>query len=104
MEETFIVFVTAPKANSATLAKGAVEQKLAACAQCLPSITSYYIWEGKTQEDEETLILFKTNAAKLEAIEAFIQAEHPYEVPQFVAIPAAKVSGPYASWLQGCLA
>ena len=47
-----IVFMTAPKRDEAErLAEILVNERLAACVQILPEITSFYHWQGKIERD-----------------------------------------------------
>ena len=86
--------------DAASLAEKIVTARLAACVQILPQMTSVYIWEGKLQKEGEHLLLIKTLPEKYEELEAFITANHSYDVPEIVAIDAEKVSGPYLEWLK----
>ena len=100
----FIVLTTCSTANeSENLAEGAVAGKLAACVQILPKMTSVYFWEGKVQKDEEHLLLIKTVPEKYEELEAFINENHSYDVPEIVAVESSNVSSKYREWLEGCL-
>lgn len=99
-----IVLVTTPnEAEAESLAARIVEARLAACVQILPRMTSVYVWEGKLQKDAEHLLLIKTLPEKYDELEAFIIANHSYDVPEIVAIDAERVSGPYLAWLNGVL-
>jgi len=99
-----IVLVTTPnEAEAESLAARIVEARLAACVQILPPMTSVYVWEGKLQKDAEHLLLIKTLPDKYDELEAFIIANHSYDVPEIVAIDAERVSGPYLAWLNGVL-
>ena len=94
------VFVTAPDGIVARqLARAAVEARCCACAQVLPEIESHYWWEGKIESGREVLIIFKTTKIRLPALEALIRREHPYKVPQIVALPISSGSSSYLAWL-----
>ena len=82
------------------LAEKIVEAKLAACVQVLPRMTSVYVWEGKLQKEGEHLLLIKTLSDKYDELEAFIKANHSYDVPEIVAIDAERVSEPYLAWIK----
>ena len=45
------------------------------------------------------LILFKTTRAKLAALEKLVVAKHPYDTPEFVALPLAEGNSKYLDWL-----
>ena len=81
------------------LAKGIVEERLAACVQVLPRMTSYFFWKGAVQREAEHLLLIKTVEEKYAAVEAYIREHHSYDVPEVAAIRAEQVSEPYAKWL-----
>ena len=99
-----IVFTTCSASNEAgKLAKKAVDGKLAACVQILPSIESVYEWKGEIITEAECLLLFKTDAETYPRLEEFIKLEHSYEVPEIFAIESAEVSKEYSSWLRGVL-
>ena len=86
-----------------TLAEKIVTQKLAACVQILPPMTSVYAWEGKLQKESEHLLLIKTLREKYDEVEAFIIANHSYEVPEIIAVDPERISEKYANWLSQSL-
>lgn len=95
-----LVLVTAPDAAVArTLARGLVEAKHAACVNVLPGLTSFYRWEGTIHEDAEVLLLIKTRAAALPALQAFVRAHHPAKVPEIVALDVAAGDRQYLDWV-----
>ena len=85
------------------LARAVVEKRLAACVQILPRLISVYVWEGKIERENEHLLLIKTLSEKYDELEAFFKANHSYETPEIVAIPAEHVEQNYASWLENYL-
>ncbi len=95
-----VVLITAPDADVARrLARRLVETSLAACVNVVPGITSVYRWEGSVHEDPEVLLVAKTRASRLPAIEALLADEHPYDVPECVALAADRVEERYRRWL-----
>ena len=96
----FVVLVTAPNLRVArTLARGALRERLVACANLVPAIESHYWWQGKMESSTEVLILFKTAKRKLAPLEKFILAHHPYDTPEFVVVPITGGTKRYLSWL-----
>lgn len=99
-----IVFTTVSSAKEAeALAHKLVESKLAACVQILPPMISVYSWKDEIEKDSEILLLIKTLPEKYDELEKFISENHPYEVPEIVAIQAEKVSESYLGWLRNYL-
>jgi periplasmic divalent cation tolerance protein len=86
-------------AEAEVLAEQLVDQRLAACVQILPKMTSVYRWEGKIEKDEEQLLMIKTSDEKFAEVEKFLLENHPYETPEIVAINAEHVSEGYLTWL-----
>ena len=80
------------------LADGLLDQRLAACVQTL-AIQSAYRWKGAVQREPEQLLLIKTRAALYPAVEAYLRAHHPYELPEIVRLPIAAGSPDYLRWL-----
>ncbi len=80
------------------MAEGAVAGGLAACAQQM-EIESSYIWEGRLSTDPEILVIFKTRSDLYDSLAEFIEARHPYEVPEIVKVPIEGGSASYLSWI-----
>lgn len=101
MENNFIiVFVTIPHAEVAQkIAKKLVHSKLAAGVNILPGMTSIYSWKGEICEVGEVLMMIKTQAALFDILSTTIKAEHPYEVPEIIAVSITAGSGSYLSWI-----
>ncbi len=96
-----VVLVTAPDAEVASgLARALVDERLAACANLVPTVRSIYRWEGALQEDDEVLLVIKTTAAKTPALSERVKALHPYDLPEVLALPAAGGSEAYLDWVR----
>lgn len=102
MDDKIVIVLTTvnDKDEGASLARGIVEEQLAACVQILPPMTSVYRWDKKIQEETEHLLLIKTTSARWNVLRSFIAANHSYSVPEIVALDAAAVSDGYAAWLR----
>lgn len=95
-----VVLVTVPDEGVAeSLSKTLVEERLVACAQVLPGLTSHYSWEGQLERSEELLVVLKAPKERLADLERRVRQLHPYEVPQFVALSASHVEEHYARWV-----
>lgn len=100
--EIAVVFVTAPDRRTArALATSALRQRLAACVNLLPGVESHYWWKGKLEVGQEVLLILKTTRHLLPALAARMQAEHPYDTPEFVVLPVNRLSQRYGDWLCG---
>ena len=94
------ILCTAPDATSAErIAEVLVAERLAACVNLVPGLTSIYRWEGKVQREAEVLLLIKAPRARFEAIAARVKALHPYTVPELIALPIDASTPDYLTWL-----
>jgi periplasmic divalent cation tolerance protein len=99
-KQALVVLCTCADAeNAAQLAKGIVGTGLAACVNVLSEIRSIYRWRGKVQDEAETLMIIKTTRARYADLEAWLRDNHPYDVPEVLALPVVAGSEPYIAWL-----
>ena len=100
MQEFIVIFVTVgSSAEGERLAFSLVEERLAACVNRIRGIQSVYRWEGKVQDENEVLVLLKTQGRQYESLKARILALHPYEVPEVIAIPVERGHQAYLDWI-----
>lgn len=96
-----VVLMTAPRGRQAVrLARGLVAARLAACVNVVPGVVSHYRWKGRLRRDAECLLVAKTAAARLPALERWVSRNHPYAVPEVVALPVRGGARPYLRWLE----
>ena len=105
MTHGFIVNCPYPsKEEARKAATAAVEQKLACCVNIFNS-QSIYVFEGKLNNDNESVCLFKTLSEKLTDLQKFIEESHPYKVPAIVTLEMKDLNKPYLDWAKqelGC--
>jgi periplasmic divalent cation tolerance protein len=100
MTDAIVVLVTAADAAEAErIARAALEAKLAACANLVPGLRSFYWWEGQIERAEEVMVLFKTRREKLEALVAVVREHHSYDVFAAVALPVLGGNPEYLHWI-----
>lgn len=97
MLSVYVTFGSAKEAE--TIAKKAVEEKLAACANFFPA-TSIYMWKGRLCREKEVIVILKTTNNKYAKLEQRIKQLHSYEVPCIVALPWKNASKKYAKWVK----
>jgi len=99
-----IVLCTTPDRETAEMiADTLVSQQLAACVNILPGVTSVYRWKGSVEHSEELLLVIKTSQTVWPMLEAQIQALHPYELPEIVAVPIKTGEAEYIQWLENSI-
>lgn len=95
-----VVLVTAgSKDEGEKLARGVVQEKLAACVNLVPGIKSLYWWEGKIEEADEVLLIMKTTHSRVEALIGWVVSHHSYSVPEVVTLKIEEGNSDYLSWV-----
>ena len=95
-----IVLTTLGESTDAVaFARVLVSDRLAACVNVLPAMTSLYWWKGSIEEDRERQLVIKTTSDRVDAIEARFHELHPYELPEFIVL-SGEASSAYLQWLQ----
>ena len=85
--------------DAENIARTLVEERLAACAQIVGPITSYYHWQGKIEKAQEWQCWCKSRRDLYDRIETTIRRLHPYQVPEILAISLSAGSADYLAWL-----
>lgn len=97
---TRVCLVTCPDAEvGKRLARELLQEKLVACVNVLPGVTSLYWWEGQIQEDSEVLLVLKTTEERLATLKERLPQLHPYSVPELLALPVQDGLAPYLQWV-----
>ena len=91
-------------ADAAALAQTLVGERLAACVNVLPVMTSVYRWQGRVEQDREQQLIIKTARTQVPALEQRLRQLHPYELPEFLVLPASGGSEAYLRWVEECTA
>jgi len=103
IEARIVLTTCATPEEAARLGRTLVEERLAACATLIPAVQSIYRWDGKVESATETLLLLKTGAAQIAALEARLHALHSYQTPEFLVLPVQAGSRGYLDWLSSSL-
>jgi periplasmic divalent cation tolerance protein len=93
------VTTTASRADARRIARALVDRRLAACVQIVGPVESTYRWQGKVTTAREWLCLIKTTQARYRQLAAAVEALHPYDTPEIIAVPIAAGSRRYLDWL-----
>lgn len=96
----YIFLVTVPNIEEGKkIAKILIEDKIVACVNIIQNIFSLYRWKGKIEEDNEHLLIIKTNEQKSNQVIDKINEIHSYENPECIGFTIEKGSESYLNWI-----
>jgi len=82
------------------VARSLVEERLAACANVIPGVRSFFFWDGRLCQEKEALILIKTMNVKAKKLMERIRKIHNYEVPEMIFFRVDKAEKNYLKWVE----
>lgn len=85
------------EADARRIGRAMVEAGHAACVNILGGAQSIFRYEGRIDEEGETLAIFKTGDAP--ALMTALRSAHPYELPVIEAWPVELTSPGVAEWI-----
>jgi len=101
MTEFIVVLITAQKEEEAAeIAKDIVAKKLAACVNIVRGVRSIYRWRGKTEDEEEVLLVVKSRLTLFPDLMKRVKELHRYTVPEIIALPIMEGAEEYLGWLK----
>jgi periplasmic divalent cation tolerance protein len=101
MSEFMVILVTCGSEEEAlSIARTLVEERLAACVNLVSPVRSIYRWEGKIWDEEEWLLIIKTQRQRFEELEEKVKSLHSYAVPEIIGLPIVEGSSSYLEWLE----
>lgn len=101
MTDIVLILTTVPSADRGdAMARSLVEERLAACVNVLPPMTSFYRWKGTVERDTECQLIVKTTRDRVAAVEARIRELHGYELPELLVLAVEAGAGTYLEWVR----
>jgi periplasmic divalent cation tolerance protein len=98
--DAIVVLTTLASADEAVnLIRALLERRLIACGNIVPGVRSIYRWEGKVADEQEVIVLMKTRAVRIDALEMAFGELHPYKMPELLALPVSAGLHKYLEWI-----
>ena len=81
------------------VAAALINERLAACVNIFGPVISVYHGKGAVEREVERQMMIKTTTDRIRAVAARLRELHPYELPEFVVLPAES-GEEYARWVR----
>lgn len=99
-----LILSTCPDLSGARrIASLLVESGVSACVNIIPNIASVYRWKGLVEYQEECLLIIKSRVDCFPAVRDKILEQHPYELPEVIAVPLVEGFDKYLRWIDSAL-
>ena len=99
-----IVFMTASiKEEAVKIVHALLEERLIACANIMDSVSSFFWWQKKIEEEKEVLAIMKSHESLFKKLSQRVTELHSYEVPELLVLPIVNGSPSYLNWIKTCL-
>lgn len=95
-----LIFATCSPDGAEPLLRSLLEERLVACGNLIPGVTSLYWWQGEIERDGEVVMWMETTAALAQRARERLRELHPYDVPKIVVLDPADVDPDYLAWLR----
>ena len=100
MTDVVLVLTTVPSVElGATIARILVDERLAACVNVLPPMTSFYRWQGSIEQATESPLIIKATRAAVPAIDARVRELHTYDLPELLVLGVEDGGKEYLAWI-----
>ena len=100
MAEVVVLVTTASEEEAVQVGQALVREGLVACANIVPRIRSIFRWEGKIEEEQECLLVLKSQRAHFKSLSRRVKELHSYSVPEIIALPIVEGLPDYLAWLR----
>ena len=99
MSACLITVTVADAAEAERIGRTLVAERLAAAANVLPGLRSFYWWQGELRTGAEALLVLKTRTDLADGAVARLTALHSYICPGVVVVPIAGGNPAYLDWI-----
>lgn len=95
-----VLTTLASEDDAERLVRSLVDERLIACGNVMPGITSIYRWQGAVEREAEVMVLMKTTGSRVDAALERASELHPYEVPELLTVMVDGGTAPYRRWVR----
>ena len=95
-----LIYMTAGSKDEAKMiGKALVTSGLAACVNIIENMNAMYMWDGKLQDDNETVLIAKTTQARVNELIEKVKTLHSYDCPCIVSLAVSDGNPEFLNWV-----
>lgn len=103
--QTSLVYVTFPsEAQALEISRHLLAENLVACANLQGQGRSLYAWDGELRDESEWVVVYKTQPARVAALQGRIVELHPYETPCVLSWQTDASFEAFSAWVHAMTA
>jgi len=99
MEINLIDITAGSKDEALMIGKALINAGLAACINIIENMTSMYMWDGKLQDANETILIAKTTQDHVSDLIKKANSLNSYECPCIVSLPVSGGNPAFLKWV-----
>jgi len=99
MEINMIYITAGSKDEAKRIGKALINARLAACVNIIENMTSMYMWDGKLQDDKETILIAKTTKERVPGLIEKVKSLHSYDCPCIVSLTVSDGNPAFLKWV-----
>jgi len=104
MNDLVLIYTTFASLKEAkTVSEELLNEKLIACVNIFPEVSSLYLWEGKIHSSCEIVAITKSRNDQVDKIVEKIEAMHSYDQPAVVIISIEKTNKSFTNWVNNVI-
>jgi periplasmic divalent cation tolerance protein len=103
MSYLIVIMTASNREEAVNIVRTLLEERLIACGNIVESVSSFFWWKGKIEEEKEALAIMKSSEKLFKKLSKRVTELHSYDVPEILALPIVDGSSSYLDWLKNCL-
>lgn len=97
----FVYITCASMEEAERIGHALLDERLVACVNIMPqAVRSLYLWQGKREQADETLLVAKTMEDRFPELGRCVRRLHSYDTPCIVAWSLAAGDADYLAWVE----
>lgn len=95
-----LTYMTAGSKDEARMiGKALINSGLAACVNIIANMNAMYMWDGKLQDDNETILIAKSTKKQVPYLIEKVKSLHSYDCPCIVSLPVSDGNPEFLKWV-----